>query len=255
MTSISVSSLSLTLDDKVILDNITSTFDSAHGIYAIIGPSGCGKTSFLNCLNRLIDLIPSARVSGNICLDDIDIYHSKTDLLNLRRNICMIFQKPNPLPMSIRKNFTLPLSEVGIKNKAMQEEIIEETLTSVGLWDDVKDSLNKPATALSGGQQQRLCFARGLSLRPKVLLLDEPCSALDPLSTEHIENLILDLAQEYLIIIVTHNLAQARRIADHTSLFWLGKNGGTIIEARETSEFFSAPIHPTSKMYIEGLKG
>ena len=224
-------------------------------ITALVGPSGSGKTSFLMCLNRLTDLIPSCTVNGSILFDDQDVYSPQTDVLQLRRRIGMIFQKPNPFPFSIRKNLTFPLKEHGITAPHTIETFIQQSLVRVGLWEEVRDRLDAPATALSGGQQQRLCIARALILSPEILLMDEPCSALDPLSSGVVEDLILQLRHQYTIVIVTHNLAQARRMADHVALFWLQDGIGRLIENQTCTGFFQNPHHQLAKEYIHGIRG
>ncbi len=224
-------------------------------ITALVGPSGCGKSSFLKTLNRLTDLITGCRVTGSVRLDGEDIYQSGFDVLSLRRRVGMIFQKPNPFPLSIRRNLTLPLEEHGTQDSAALAAKTEAALRDVGLWDEVKDRLDSSAMILSGGQQQRLCIARALALGPEVVLLDEPCSALDPLSSAVVEDLIASLRESYTVIIVTHNLSQARRIADQTALFWLENGAGTLIETAPTEQFFSQPQHRLTKEYVSGARG
>lgn len=227
----------------------------AGSITALVGPSGCGKTSFLSCLNRLTDLIPGAQVSGQIRLGDQDICQSSINLIALRRRVGMIFQKPNPFPLSIWKNLALPLREHGMGNGHQVDQIIETTLQDVGLWDEVKDRLKAPALALSGGQQQRLCIARALVLKPEILLMDEPCSALDPLASGIVEDLIARLRQRYTVIVVTHNLAQARRIADYTALFWVQEGVGRLVEHGATPQIFEAPQADLTAAYVGGIRG
>ena len=224
-------------------------------ITALVGPSGCGKTSFLMCLNRLTDLIASAKVSGAIRIDGQDILTRHVDVLQLRRRVGMIFQKPNPFPLSIWRNLELPLREHGVSGKQQVRNEIEAALKAVGLWAEVKDRLNAPAQALSGGQQQRLCIARALALKPEVLLMDEPCSALDPLSSGVVEDLITSLRKRYTVIIVTHNLAQARRIADSVAIFWVQDGSGRLIESGTTKQIFEHPSDPLTASYISGLRG
>ncbi|MCP2728805.1 phosphate ABC transporter ATP-binding protein [Limnofasciculus baicalensis] len=226
-----------------------------HTITALIGPSGCGKTSFLSCLNRLTDLIPRTRISGYIRIGDIDVLDPKTNPTALRRRVGTIFQKPNPFPFSIWKNLAFPLREHGIKNRQEIDIMIETTLQNVGLWDEVKDRLNTSALSLSGGQQQRLCIARALVLQPEVLLLDEPCSALDPISSGVVEDLISNLRGNYTLVIVTHNLAQARRIADNVALFWLQNGVGSLIEYGDVEQIFTAPRETLTAAYINGDRG
>jgi phosphate transport system ATP-binding protein len=225
------------------------------GITALIGPSGCGKTSFLNCLNRLTDLIPGCRVEGSLQLGSLSVLAQNTDVAELRRRVGMIFQRPNPFPLSIRQNLLLPLQEHGTATCSERDARIETILRDVGLWDEVKDRLDRSALALSGGQQQRLCFARALTLQPEVLLLDEPCSALDPIATGVVEELILRLRGLYTVVVVTHNLAQARRLADHVALFWLRDGVGRLIEHGETHQVFEAPREPETADYVRGIRG
>ena len=224
-------------------------------ITALIGPSGCGKTSFLSALNRLTDLIPGASVQGQITLGDLDVRHPRTDLLALRRRVGMIFQKPNPFPLSIRRNLALPLREHGVKDRAVLAQKIETTLRDVGLWDEVCDRLDSPALALSGGQQQRLCIARALVLAPEVLLMDEPCSALDPLSSRVVEELIQRLRGRLTVVIVTHNLAQARRIANYAAFFWMTERVGQLVEFGQCVKLFDAPQHALTQAYVSGATG
>ncbi len=224
-------------------------------ITAIIGPSGCGKTSFLNCLNRLTDLIPGCRVSGRVRLGDLDVLDQGTDVLTLRRRVGMIFQKPNPFPFSVRRNLEFPLREHGVRDRQLLRERVERALRDVGLWDEVKDRLDGPALALSGGQQQRLCLARALALGPEVLLLDEPCSALDPLSSGVVEDLIVRLRGPLTILVVTHNLAQARRIADDAALFWVQNGTGRLIEHGQARQLFESPRNPVAAEYLAGIRG
>lgn len=226
-----------------------------HRITALIGPSGCGKTSFLQSLNRLTDLIPSCRVEGYAALGHLEIHAPATDPVALRRRVGMIFQKPNPFPLSIRRNLELPLKEHGMGDKARRRETIERTLRDVGLWNEVKDRLDANATSLSGGQQQRLCLARALALEPEVLLLDEPCSALDPIASGVVEDLISTLRGRLTVVIVTHNLAQARRLADRVACFWVRDGAGRLIESGPTRRVFEAPEDPLTRAYVEGDRG
>lgn len=224
-------------------------------ITTLIGPSGCGKTSFLNCLNRLTDLIPCTQVLGSIRLNSLEILDPRLDATALRRRVGTIFQKPNPFPFSIWKNLAFPLQEHGIKNRAQLDRIIETTLRDVGLWQEVKDRLHSSALSLSGGQKQRLCIARALVLKPEVLLLDEPCSALDPMSSGVVEDLIASLRGRYTVVIVTHNLAQAARIGDYAALFWVQEEVGRLIEYGSVEQIFSAPQHPLTAAYVNGRRG
>lgn len=224
-------------------------------ITAVVGPSGCGKTSFLSCLNRLSDLVPHSRVSGRIRIGALDVREPGTDVIALRRRVGMIFQKPNPFPLSIRKNLELPLREHGLTPRSRIAERIEGALRDVGLWDEVRDRMDAPALTLSGGQQQRLCLARALALEPEALLMDEPCSALDPLSGGVVEDLIASLRGRYTVVIVTHNLAQARRIADHVALFWVQNGAGRLVEAGPARQLFEAPRDALTAAYVNGIRG
>jgi phosphate transport system ATP-binding protein len=218
---------------------------------AFIGPSGCGKTTLLRCLNRMNDLVLNARLTGSIRLDGRDIYDSSMDVINLRRRVGMIFQKWNPFPKSIYENVVYGLRIVGVNNRSFLDEVAEKSLRRAALWDEVKDNLNKGATDLSGGQQQRLCIARALAVEPEVLLMDEPCSALDPISTAKIEELIHELKDTFTIVIVTHNMQQAARCADRTAFFYLGE----LIELGETATLFTAPEKRQTEDYITGRFG
>ncbi|MEO0514018.1 MAG: phosphate ABC transporter ATP-binding protein [Planctomycetota bacterium] len=238
-----------------------------HGrVTAIIGPSGCGKSSFLASLNRMTDLVPGCTVTGAVRIGETDIHDKPCDPVALRREVGMIFQKPNPFAMSIKKNLTMPLKEHGLRKRADRDAAAERVLRDVGLWDEVKDRLNASALALSGGQQQRLCIARALVLKPKVLLLDEPCSALDPIASGVIEDLILKLRggccgtdeaneQPLTMVVVTHNLAQAKRIADDTAVFWVRNGAGAMIEAGPTNRIFNDPQEEETRQYIQGMRG
>ena len=218
---------------------------------AFIGPSGCGKTTLLRCLNRMNDLIPDVRVTGSITLDGKDIYGSSTDVIQLRRRVGMIFQKWNPFPKSIYENVVYGLRIVGIKDRQYLDEVVESTLKRAALWEEVKDTLYKSAVELSGGQQQRLCIARALAVEPDVLLMDEPCSALDPISTAKIEELIHQLKDAFTIVIVTHNMQQAARVSDYTAFFYLGE----LIEYGETGKLFTNPDKRQTEDYITGRFG
>nr|MBA3709304.1 phosphate ABC transporter ATP-binding protein [Planctomycetota bacterium] len=217
-------------------------------------PSGCGKSTVLQCLNRLIDLIPGVAVHGQVLVGDIDVRAPGVDLTALRTRVGMIFQRPNPFPLSIRRNLELPLREHGTRARSLVEAMIERCLRAVGLWDEVKDRLNVSAASLSGGQQQRLCLARALTLRPQVLLLDEPCSALDPIAAGVVEDLIVSLKGFYTVVMVTHDLAQARRIADRVAIVWSDGRGGTIVEQGPAAEVFTQPRHPVTAAYIRGVR-
>ena len=218
---------------------------------AFIGPSGCGKTTLLRCLNRMNDLVLGTRVTGQIKLEGKNIYDPDLDVINLRRRVGMIFQKWNPFPKSIYENIIYGLRIVGINNRAYLDEVMEKSLRRAALWDEVKDNLHKSAADLSGGQQQRLCIARALAVEPEVLLMDEPCSALDPISTAKIEELIHELKDTFTIVIVTHNMQQAARVSDYTGFFYLGE----LIEFGETGKLFTAPEKRQTEDYITGRFG
>ena len=218
---------------------------------AFIGPSGCGKTTLLRCLNRMNDLILNTRVTGSIQLDGKNIYDPSTDIIQLRRRVGMIFQKWNPFPKSIYENVIYGLRIVGINNRGILDEVVEKSLRRAALWDEVKDSLHKSAADMSGGQQQRLCIARALAVEPEVILMDEPCSALDPISTAKIEELIHELKDTFTIVIVTHNMQQAARVSDYTAFFYLGE----LIEFGETGKLFTAPDKRQTEDYITGRFG
>ena len=251
---IRVDNLSLHYGAKPALEGVS--LDIYKGcITALIGPSGCGKTSFLSVLNRLTDMIPGCRVSGTVHFDTMDLRHPALDLQRLRREIGMIFQKPVPFPLSIRRNIELPLREHGMSRQAELNEVMQQVLLDVGLWDEVKDRLESSAQALSGGQQQRLCIARALALKPKVLLMDEPCSALDPISSGVVEDLIQRLRGKYTVVIVTHNLAQARRIANYAGFFWVKERAGCLIEFGQCKQIFEAPAHELTAAYVNGSRG
>jgi phosphate transport system ATP-binding protein len=224
-------------------------------ITGVVGPSGCGKSTFLTCLNRMTDLVPGCRIRGSIRLEGYEILGGDTDLIALRRRVGMIFQSPNPFPLSIRKNLTFPLRHHGLRDPDVQQAKVERVLKRVGLWDEVKDRLGASAMGLSGGQQQRLCLARALVLEPEVLLLDEPCSALDPIAGGVVEDLIASLRGRYTIVIVTHNLAQARRLADDVAVFWMQDGAGAMIEHGKVEEVFENPSSPWTAQYVRGLRG
>ena len=223
-----------------------------QSVTAFIGPSGCGKSTFLRCINRMNDLIPGCRVDGTLALDGQDIYDPSLDVVLLRARVGMVFQKPNPFPKSIYENVAYGPRIHGLaKNKAELDAIVERCLREAALWEEVKDRLNSPGTGLSGGQQQRLCIARTMAVSPEVILMDEPCSALDPIATSKIEELIENLKARYTIIIVTHSMAQARRVADTTAFFHMGK----LIETGTTDQMFESPVQSQTKDYITGRYG
>lgn len=223
----------------------------ANRITALIGPSGCGKSTFLKSLNRMNDLIPGVRIEGEIRYRNTDIYHAGTDVTDLRKRIGMVFQKANPFPMSIYDNIAYGPRTHGIRAKAALDEIVERSLQDAAIWDEVKDRLKTSALGLSGGQQQRLCIARALAVEPEILLMDESTSALDPISTSRIEDLILRLKERYTIIMVTHNMQQALRVSDYTAFFLLGE----LVEFDKTERLFTMPRHKKTEEYISGRFG
>lgn len=222
-----------------------------NSVIALIGPSGCGKTTFIRVLNRMNDLIPGTKISGEILFDGKNIYSPDVDVTELRKKIGMVFQKPNPFPKTIYENVAFGPKINGVKDKKKLDEIVEKSLKLAALWDEVKDKLHTNALELSGGQQQRLCIARCLAVNPEVILLDEPCSALDPISTAKIEDLIYKLKKNYTIVIVTHNMQQAARVSDFTGFFLMGR----LIEFNETKELFSNPKEKETEAYITGRFG
>jgi phosphate transport system ATP-binding protein len=221
------------------------------GVAALIGPSGCGKSTFLRVLNRMNDLITGTRLEGRVIVHGENIYEPSTDIVELRKKVGMVFQQPNPFPKSIYDNIAYGPRIHGLKNRGKLDRIVEESLMGGALWDEVKDRLHEPALALSGGQQQRLCIARALAVQPKILLMDEPTSAIDPIATQRIEDLIRDLCQDYTIIIVTHNMQQAARISDFTGFFLQGE----MIEWGQTSQIFTKPVDQRTEDYITGRFG
>jgi len=237
--------------DKKAIDDVSIDV-TRENVTAFIGPSGCGKSTFLRTLNRMNDTIPSARVEGQIALDGEDIYGSDMDVVQLRARVGMVFQKPNPFPKSIFENVAYGPRIHGLAtNKSELEQIVERSLKRAGLWEEVKDRLTESGTALSGGQQQRLCIARAIAVDPEVILMDEPCSALDPIATARIEELIHDLRGRYAIVIVTHNMQQAARVSQRTAFFHLGH----LVEYGETSDIFTNPRETRTKDYITGRYG
>ena len=230
-----------------------------HQITALIGPSGCGKTTFLRCLNRMNDLIEDARVEGTLLYHGVDLYEPAVDPVEVRRRIGMVFQKPNPFPKSIYDNIAFGPKIAGFKGK--MDELVEESLRRAALWDEVKDKLKESGLALSGGQQQRLCIARAIATRPDVILMDEPCSALDPVATQRIEDLMQELLSDYTIVIVTHNMQQAARVSDRTAFFTVevleetGHRTGTIIEYDDTEKLFTNPSDQRTEDYVTGRFG
>ena len=244
-----IENLNLYYSDFKALDNVSLDI-KANKITAFIGPSGCGKSTFLKTLNRMNDLIEGCKITGKVLLDQEDIY-GDMDVNLLRKRVGMVFQKPNPFPMSVYDNVAFGPRTHGIRSKASLDEIVEKSLRNAAIWDELKDRLKKSALGLSGGQQQRLCIARALAVQPEVILMDEPTSALDPISTSKIEDLVLELKKNYTIVIVTHNMQQATRISDKTVFFLLGE----IIEANDTEELFSMPKDKRTEDYITGRFG
>ena len=248
--------------DKIIVDDVNLWYGDFQAlkninihfreneITAMIGPSGCGKSTLLKSLNRMNDLVEGCRITGSITLDGLDVYRD-VNINELRKRVGMVFQKPNPFPMSIYDNIAYGPRTHGVKNKAMLDEVVEKSLRQAAIWDETKDRLNKSALGMSGGQQQRLCIARALAVNPEVLLMDEPTSALDPISTQKIEDLCEDLKEQYTIIMVTHNMQQAARISDMTAFFLLGE----VIEYADTDTLFSNPVNQKTEDYITGRFG
>jgi phosphate transport system ATP-binding protein len=236
---------------KQALKGITASFPS-NMVTAIIGPSGCGKSTYVRCLNRMHELTPNSRVTGEVLLDKENIYGPKVDPVLIRRRVGMVFQKPNPFPtMTIYDNVAAGLKLTGMKKGRNLDEIVERCLRQVSLWDEVKDDLKKPGTSISGGQQQRLCIARAIAMEPEVILMDEPCSALDPIATAKIEQLMVQLQEKYTVIVVTHNMQQAARVADSTAFFYLGE----LIEYGPTTQIFENPKEQLTEAYITGKMG
>ncbi len=247
---ISVRDLCLWYGKQQALKNINIDIPE-HAITALIGPSGCGKSTFLKTLDRMNDLVPGVKITGDVRYRGEDIFDKTVDVSELRREIGMVFQKPNPFPMSIYDNVAYGPRTHGIRNRAKLDEIVERSLRSAAIWDEVKDRLKRSALGLSGGQQQRLCIARALAVGPKVLLMDEPTSALDPISTSKIEELAMELRRDYTIVIVTHNMQQAARISDRTAFFLLGE----LVECGDTETLFSQPTDKRTEDYITGRFG
>ncbi len=250
MSKISVKDLDLYYGDFKALKNINIEINP-NEITAFIGPSGCGKSTLLRCLNRMNDLVEGCRIEGKVLLDGTDIYGKNVDVNLLRKKVGMVFQKPNPFPMSIYDNIAYGPRTHGIKNKAQLDEIVETSLKNAAIWDECKDRLKSSALGMSGGQQQRLCIARALACQPEVILMDEPTSALDPISTSKIEELVLELKKKYTVVIVTHNMQQAVRISDKTAFFLLGD----LVEYGQTDQIFSVPKDKRTENYITGRFG
>jgi phosphate transport system ATP-binding protein len=236
--------------DFLALDDITLEFKE-NQVTALIGPSGCGKSTYLRSLNRMNDIIPGTRVEGRVLLDGEDIYSSNVDVVEIRKRVGMVFQKPNPFPKTIFNDVAYGLRIKGVKSRDELQDRVEASLKAAAIWDEVKDRLNKSALSLSGGQQQRLCIARALAIEPEVVLMDEPASALDPIATQKIEELIRELKDRYTIIIVTHNMQQAARISDVTAFFYMGK----LIEVDKTDTMFTKPKLQQTEDYITGRFG
>ncbi|MEO8616558.1 MAG: phosphate ABC transporter ATP-binding protein PstB [Luteolibacter sp.] len=250
-TPVSVQTLDFSYGSSPALKNISLEIP-AKGVTAFIGPSGCGKSTLLRCINRMNDEIPGTRITrGKIEIGGINIHDSSVDVVKLRRDVGMVFQKSNPFPRSIYENAAYGLRLRGERNKAVVDEAVEKALRSAALWDEVKDRLQESALGLSGGQQQRLCIARTIAVQPQVVLMDEPCSALDPIATVKVEELIWDLKHEYTFVIVTHNMQQAARVSDKTAFFYMGE----LIESADTSEMFSNPRIKQTEDYITGRFG
>ena len=252
------------MPEKITIENLNAWFETKQALHdinlsiqenmitAIIGPSGCGKSTFIRCLNRMHEVVPKAKISGKVLVDGKNIYESDVDPVDIRRRIGMVFQKANPFPtMSISDNVVAGLKLSGVKDKKILDNIAEESLKKAALWDEVKNDLNKSGVSLSGGQQQRLCIARALAVEPEIILFDEPCSALDPISTSKIEDLMIELKEKYTIVIVTHNMQQAARVSDYTAFFLYGK----LIEFGETNQIFKKPMEKSTEDYIVGRFG
>lgn len=247
---IQVNDLSLYYGEKKALKEISMQIP-ANKVTALIGPSGCGKSTFLRCINRMNDLIPSVSITGEMLVEGVDIYDKNVDVVNIRKKIGMVFQKSNPFPKSIYENVAYGPRINGLKDKGQLDEIVETSLRQAAIWDELKDRLDDSALGLSGGQQQRLCIARTLAVSPDIILMDEPASALDPISTSKIEELVHELKEQYTIIIVTHNMQQAARTSDHTAFFYMGE----LIEMGKTNDIFTKPEKKQTEDYITGRFG
>lgn len=247
---IEVNNLNLFYGKVKALNNISINIKEKK-VTALIGPSGCGKSTFLRCLNRMNDLIDNVKIKGDVIIDGQNIYKDRIDIVELRKRVGMIFQKSNPFPMSIYDNVAYGPRINGVRNKKELDEIVEKSLRKAALWDEVKDNLKKSGMSLSGGQQQRLCIARAIAVEPEIILMDEPASALDPISTTKIEDLIFELKKNYTIIIVTHNMQQASRVSDYTAFFYMGN----LIEYADTIKIFTAPDNKQTEDYIRGRFG
>jgi len=249
-TKIEINDLNLYYGDFHALKNMSMSIAS-NRITALIGPSGCGKSTFLRVLNRMNDTIPGTRVTGEVLLDGKDIYAEGADVVELRSRVGMVFQRPNPFPQSIFDNVAFGPRILGLNKERDETEFVAESLERVGLWDELQDDLDRMATDLTPGQQQRLCIARTIAVHPEVILMDEPCSKLDPVATMQVEELMRELVDNYTIVIVTHNMQQAARVSDHTGFFWLGE----IVEFGETGRLFTRPKEALTEAYITGRRG
>ena len=250
MSKIQIKDLNVWFEDNHALKDVSMDIQEKE-ITAIIGPSGCGKSTFIRSLNRMNDTIPIARTSGQVLVDGKDIFSKEVDVVDVRKRIGMVFQKPNPFPKSIRENITFGPRIHGVRDRKDLDELVKWSLKRAALWEEVGDRMDKSAYGLSGGQQQRLCIARALAVRPEVILFDEPCSALDPIATSKIEDLLDDLKRDYTVVIVTHNMQQAARVADRTAFFYLGE----LIEFGDTKKIFENPDKELTEQYITGRMG
>lgn len=247
---IETKNLNLWYGEKQVLKNIDLKIPEEK-VTAVIGPSGCGKSTLIRCFNRMNDIIDCCRIEGKVFIDEKDIYDKRTDVVELRKNVGMVFQKPNPFPKNIYENIAYAPRIHGLKNKKKLDKIVEKCLKQAFLWDEVKDRLSESARSLSGGQQQRLCIARALAVEPEIILMDEPCSALDPMATAKIEELIRYLSEEYTMVIVTHNMQQAARVSDYTAYLYIGE----LIEFGSTKQIFENPREESTENYITGRFG
>jgi len=250
MALLEVRNLSKEFDGKPVLDGINLDLEEGQ-VKVIMGPSGCGKSTLLRCFNRMNDLIDSVRIEGEVRVGGFDIHGPDMDVIQLRKQVGMVFQRSNPFPKSIHENIAFALRLQGVRDRATIDGIVEESLKAAALWDEVKDRLHTSALGLSGGQQQRLCIARAIAIKPRVLLMDEPASALDPIATARVEELILELKKNFTIVIVTHNMQQAARISDRTAFFYLGE----LIEYDDTQKIFTAPAKKQTEDYVTGRFG
>jgi phosphate transport system ATP-binding protein len=247
---INLQSVNFYYGSKQAIHDVNMTIQEKR-VTAFIGPSGCGKSTLLRCFNRMNDLVDGARLDGSVTLDGINIYDRRVDVIELRKRVGMVFQKSNPFPKSIYENVAYGLRIAGISDKTRLDEVVEKSLRGAALWEEVKDRLHESALGLSGGQQQRLCIARTVAVEPEIILMDEPCSALDPIATAKVEELIHEMKERFTIVIVTHNMQQAARVSDHTAFFYLGK----LIEYAETGTIFMKPSNPQTEAYVSGRFG